>query len=641
MRFISGAQIAGFAVSLFLMLSFASDLKAQVITEHKEGDTLSGVFRVWEVQKVLFSETKRLRVELPLPEGEWTLRQINPAQSTHREPVSGSSFWIDQVKENNIHQVILIHVYERNSRNWNDACTKGIAQKMLVGLESDCFDLRLAQFMRDLKDKAQSGVREKWVKSGLSWPSHKLSTKRIVSRVGYGTTAIYHSITPDEFGVSVVSGSDTFEKHPLHINNIDSLKSEQRAVLNKYVEWVTSWHEWIVRGVYSTNKEGGISTTIAKIPSFSGKGASVIASGITRPNEQEASGTGEFKVGASVSAPNEDGIVEISVAAGVPIRSFRLNGLEQGPSSNGSYRVEQAARVGQTTTYELVLTDSKGSVARQNLSVFRPEALASLSSGEVLSPQRIRRSPQSDAVAIIIGVANYRRFPKAEFADSDARAFYDYARLSLGVPTENIRLLIDDKAESVEVFRTLKNWLPSRVSPGKTDVFLFYSGHGLPSMDGKSLYLLPPEVDRDYLERTAISQQEVISLINSAKPRSALLLLDSCYSGQARSGQTLLADARPISIVVKTPDIPKTFTLFSASGPNEISSSSAELKHGVFSFFLMKGLEGDADLNKDGGITIAELKDFVSSKVKNWASRSNRTQNPMLIGNESKTLSRR
>jgi hypothetical protein len=351
--------------------------------------------------------------------------------------------------------------------------------------------------------------------------------------------------------------------------------------------------------------------------------------------------TEDFKFKASISAPNEDGLVELSVAAGVPIRSFLLNGSEQGSSSNGNYRVNQLVRIGQSTPFELVLTDSRGGVARQTLSVFRPEALVSTSSGDVLSPQKIKRSPQSDAVAIIIGVANYRRFPRAEFADSDARAFYDYARLSLGVPTDNIRLLIDDKAESVEVFRTLKNWLPSRVNPGKTDVFLFYSGHGLPSMDGKSLYLLPPEVDRDYLERTAISQQEVISLINAAKPRSALLLLDSCYSGQTRSGQTLLADARPISIAAKSPDIPKTFTLFSASGPNEISSSSAELKHGVFSFFLMKGLEGDADLNKDGGITIAELKDFVTSKVKNWASRSNRTQNPMLIGNESKTLSRR
>jgi hypothetical protein len=393
--------------------------------------------------------------------------------------------------------------------------------------------------------------------------------------------------------------------------------------------------------VYSIKREEGASTAIARIPSFSGKDATVVASEKARPSGQVLRGAEDLKFKASISAPNEDGLVEISVSAAVPIRSFRLNGLEQGPSSNGNYRIEQAARVGQKTTYELVLTDSKGSVARQSLSVFRPEALVSISSGEVLSPQKIRRSPQSDAVAIIIGVANYRRFPKAEYADSDARAFYDYARLSLGVPTDNIRLLIDDKAESVEVFRALKNWLPSRVNPGKTDVFLFYSGHGLPSMDGKSLYLLPPEVDRDYLERTAISQQEVISLINAAKPRSALLLLDSCYSGQTRSGQTLLADARPISIVAKTPDIPKTFTLFSASGPNEISSSSAELKHGVFSFFLMKGLEGDADLNKDGGITIAELKDFVSSKVKNWASRSNRTQNPMLIGNESKTLSRR
>jgi hypothetical protein len=632
------ARIAGLVIPIFLGLFISPQLSAQIIVEQKEGETVSGVFRVWELQRVLLSETKRLRVELPLPDGEWTLRYTGQLNSTHTNSVSGRSFWLDQVKNREVIQQIIINLYERNYANWTDSCEKGLAQKMLVGLYSDCYVLRLISSMSDLKNKHQTEVRDRWVKAGLTWPRQALSTKSIIDREGHGVTGVHHSITTEEFGFGAY---DTISNHPLHPKNIDSLNVGAKATIDRYIDWVANWHDSVAQGIYSIKKDGLPTATITKIPSFTGKDNSAIAATKTTPARQVESGSSGFKVSASISAPNEDGIVEISVAGGVPIRSFRINGLEQGPSSNGSYRVEQAARIGQTTTYELVLTNDKGEVTRQNLSVFRPEALASISSGEVLSPQRIKRSPQSDAVAIIIGVANYRRFPKAEFADSDARAFYDYARLSLGVPTDNIRLLVDDKAESVEVFRTLKNWLPSRVNVGKTDVFLFYSGHGLPSIDGKALYLLPPEVDRDYLERTAISQQEVISLINAAKPRSALLLLDSCYSGQTRSGQTLLADARPISIAAKSPDIPKTFTLFSASGPNEMSSSSAELKHGVFSFFLMKGLEGDADLNKDGGITIAELKDFVSNKVKNWASRSNRTQNPMLIGNESKTLSRR
>jgi hypothetical protein len=638
MHFISGAQIAAFAVSLTFVSSFASDLKAQIITEQKEGETLSGVFRIWEVQKVLPSETKRLRLELPLPEGEWTLRYNGQHSSTHASSVVGRTIWLDQVRNREIFQSIVINVFERNNANWSDSCEKGLAQKMLVGTNSDCFVLRLIPYMSDLKNKNQLEVRERWARAGLTWPRQALGTKSVIDRQGYGVTAIHHSITTREIGFE---SYDSISSHPLHLKNVETLKAGPRIILDRYTDWVVKWHDSAARGVYSIKREEGPSTTIVRVPSFSGKESSVFASEKARLSGQVLRDTEDFKFKASISAPNEDGLVELSVAAGVPIRSFLLNGSEQGSSSNGNYRVNQLVRIGQSTPFELVLTDSRGGVARQTLSVFRPEALVSTSSGDVLSPQKIKRSPQSDAVAIIIGVANYRRFPRAEFADSDARAFYDYARLSLGVPTDNIRLLIDDKAESVEVFRTLKNWLPSRVNPGKTDVFLFYSGHGLPSMDGKSLYLLPPEVDRDYLERTAISQQEVISLINAAKPRSALLLLDSCYSGQTRSGQTLLADARPISIAAKSPDIPKTFTLFSASGPNEISSSSAELKHGVFSFFLMKGLEGDADLNKDGGITIAELKDFVTSKVKNWASRSNRTQNPMLIGNESKTLSRR
>ena len=111
MHFISGAQIASIAASLFFAVFFASELKAQIITEQKEGETLSGVFRIWEVQKVLLSDTKRLRLELPLPEGEWTLRYNGQHSSTHASSVVGRTIWLDQVRNREIFQSIVINVF--------------------------------------------------------------------------------------------------------------------------------------------------------------------------------------------------------------------------------------------------------------------------------------------------------------------------------------------------------------------------------------------------------------------------------------------------------------------------------------------------------------------------------------------------
>lgn len=207
-----------------------------------------------------------------------------------------------------------------------------------------------------------------------------------------------------------------------------------------------------------------------------------------------------------------------------------------------------------------------------------------------------------------------------------------------GVKPENIRLLSDDKAESSEILLTLRSWLPTRVNRDKTDVFVFYSGHGLSSPDGESLFLLPYDVNRDLLDRTAITQKEVIELIAKSNPRSATLFMDACYSGQTRTGETLLASARPISISAKQGVVPQNFTVFSASAPDQISSSSPEVRHGIFSYFLMRGLEGDADQNKDGQISVAEMQAYLAEQVPRQALSQNRVQRPQVIGDQGRVL---
>ena len=90
-------------------------------------------------------------------------------------------------------------------------------------------------------------------------------------------------------------------------------------------------------------------------------------------------------------------------------------------------------------------------------------------------------------------------------------------------------------------------WLLSRVR-SSTDIYVFYSGHGLATDNGRSLYLIPYRADRDLIEKTAIRQDDINSYIQIAKPRSVTVFLDSCYSGLARTGESLLANARPVSV---------------------------------------------------------------------------------------------
>ncbi len=257
---------------------------------------------------------------------------------------------------------------------------------------------------------------------------------------------------------------------------------------------------------------------------------------------------------------------------------------------------------------------------------------------EILTPQKIHSKSNSDAVAIIIGIQNYKRLGKADFANQDAERFAEYAHRALGIPKSRIKTLTDADADQAAILKTFRNWLPLQVNKDKTDVFVFYSGHGLPSADGKSLYLLPHGVDHDLLDETAVDQRKIVAAIQAAKPRSVTMFIDSCYSGLSKAGDTLLAGAKPVTLKNADMGYPPEFTVMSASLPDQISSASAELQHGIFSFYLMKGMEGGADLDKDGKITVGEMHKFLTDNVPRQAMSMNRKQEPQLVGDANRVL---
>ena len=141
-------------------------------------------------------------------------------------------------------------------------------------------------------------------------------------------------------------------------------------------------------------------------------------------------------------------------------------------------------------------------------------------------------------------------------------------------------------------------------------------------------------VHLDCLRRTAILRDELFSDIKEAKPKSVTVFLDTCYSGETRNEEMLVA-GRPIMIKAKKQSIPNGFTLFSAASNEQISRPLEEAKHGMFSYFLMKGMEGDADTNSDNKITAQELHAYVKENVTQQSSGS---QTPELQGDKNRVL---
>jgi hypothetical protein len=346
----------------------------------------------------------------------------------------------------------------------------------------------------------------------------------------------------------------------------------------------------------------------------------------------------QFSLQVTNTQPEADGSLIIFATANTDTISLKINGEEQGGKADGNYAIKKFARIGQDTQFTIVAVDINGNSDTKSITVSRQAGQSSQAATALLKPETVKRAPARDAVAIIIGIQDYKRVPRADFANNDAKEFYEYAVRALGVKPEKIKMLLDDEADEINVVKAFENWLPIQVNRDKTDVYVFFSGHGLPAADGKSLYFLPHGVDKELLSRTAVAQNEVIAALSVAKPRSVTMFIDACYSGQTRAGDVLVANAKPVALKSDAGVYPANFTVITASANDQISSSSPELKHGIFSFYLMKGMEGEADANQDGKITVGEMQDYLSDKVARQAMTLNRKQSPQLVGDANTVL---
>ena len=166
--------------------------------------------------------------------------------------------------------------------------------------------------------------------------------------------------------------------------------------------------------------------------------------------------------------------VIINIQTHTNTSSLKINGEEFGSKADGKYTIKKIARVGQDTKFNIAGIDTNGNSDTKTITVSRKLVESKLTYPE-LNPERISRQPERDAVAVIIGISNYKNLPKADFAKDDAQVFSDYAIRALGVPPGKIKLLMDEQADAEEIYTAFKTWLPARVN-STTDVYVFYSG---------------------------------------------------------------------------------------------------------------------------------------------------------------------
>jgi caspase domain-containing protein len=255
---------------------------------------------------------------------------------------------------------------------------------------------------------------------------------------------------------------------------------------------------------------------------------------------------------------------------------------------------------------------------------------------------------KGERYAVVIGVGQYDdpKIPHLRYAESDARAVYEFLTTKAGYQSQNVLLLVDSSPQKptlANIKRALGMWLPAHAAKDDA-VIVYYAGHGAPEIDqtgvqrdGVSKYLVPRDAEADALYVTAFPVDEVETIFRRLASERVVFLIDASFAGAAGgvgrsfTRQTTRSGHMTKEFLSRLAASKGRFVI-AAAAPNEVALEVPDLKHGLFTYYLLKGLEGDADANSDDIVTVNELFNYVQRNVARYAMQMNRKQLPVMSG---------
>ena len=242
--------------------------------------------------------------------------------------------------------------------------------------------------------------------------------------------------------------------------------------------------------------------------------------------------------------------------------------------------------------------------------------------------------------AVVVGVANYKvESSRLNYTDDDAYKMYAFYKSPEGgaLPDEQITVLIDEDATRKNVIQAINN-VYSKAT--ENDIIVFYfSGHGTKGA------FVTYEFDGNVTNNNGLLlHDELNEIFDQSKARYKYLIADACHSGSSVGGQ----QNSPTTTSNKTvrnyskgafyeafENKKGGFVMLLSSMADEFSIEASGIRQGIFSYYLLQGLKGECDKNKDSVVSVVELFDYVNNGVTSYTKGK---QNPILSGNYEETM---
>ena len=228
----------------------------------------------------------------------------------------------------------------------------------------------------------------------------------------------------------------------------------------------------------------------------------------------------------------------------------------------------------------------------------------------------------SSLYILAVGIDKYRNSRyNLNYARADARGISNLLLQSAGRIFKSVTIdtLFDELATIANIKERI-NTFKTKIRP--EDVFLFYyAGHGIMNEPAEGtkpdFYLvLHPVVqmvgNEEMLRNNGLPAKGLRELLVEIPAQKQLVIFDACNSGGAMNVFTRGAgEEAAISQLARSTG----FTVLASTNQEQFASELNELKHGIFTYALLKGLEGDADLMKDGKITVKEIELYLNEII--------------------------
>jgi len=269
-----------------------------------------------------------------------------------------------------------------------------------------------------------------------------------------------------------------------------------------------------------------------------------------------------------------------------------------------------------------------------------------------------KKAPVADNQwALLVGVSQYPgQIQSLGFPRDDATAIKDLLVSSAGFPEDHIRLLNDNGAGDAKATRqnilAAIDYLAPRVQPGH-EVIVFLAGHGIArglGLQAKSFFL-PVDVDaqsKESLERTAVDLEDLARRLSALKASQFSIFIDACredpFPGRGIKGNTMTdVMTRGLRITpgaTRPADaVPPTAIVFYACQVGERAYEDPQLKHGVFTYYILEGIRVVAN-RPDGRVEAGYLANFLKENVGKWSAEFGSrakfavAQTPLMVATE-------